>query len=190
MELTMTTDQASTDTPEDAIDILKSDHQIVKEQFKEFARLGLAAPLTTRIVLVQDICIRLTIHATIEEELFYPAVRTVIDDEELMNKAEVEHATAKYIIEQLLPVQLDDEYFHAKVRVLREYTKHHIDEEESIIFPKVKQTHLDLRTLGRQLLDRKLALQGELATPEQLIAFMSSRMPPATHGRGTGMTAH
>jgi hemerythrin superfamily protein len=190
MELTMTTDQATTDTPEDAIEILLSDHRTVKEQFKEFARLGLAAPLAARIALVHDICTRLTIHTTIEEELFYPAVRGVINDDELMNKAEIEHATAKYMIEQLLPVQLDDEYFDAKVSVLREYTKHHIDEEESIIFPKVRQTHLDLRTLGRQLLDRKLALQGELATPEQLIAFMSSRMPPPVAGRGTGMTAH
>jgi hemerythrin superfamily protein len=186
----MTTDNAATDTPEDAIEILKGDHHTVKQQFKEFARLGLVAPLTTRIALVQDICTRLTIHATIEEELFYPAVRSVINDDELMNKAEVEHATAKYIIEQLLPVQLDDEYFDAKVSVLREYTKHHIDEEENIVFPKVKQTRLDLRALGRQLLDRKLALQGELATPGQLIAFMSSRMPPDARGRGTGMTAH
>jgi hemerythrin superfamily protein len=188
MELTMTTNDTATGTADDAIEILKSDHNTVKEQFKEFARLGLAAPLATRIALVNDICTKLTIHAAIEEELFYPAVRHAIDDDELMNKAEVEHATARYLIEQLLPVQLNDEYFEAKVSVLREYTKHHIDEEESEIFPKVRQTQLDLMTLGRQLLDRKLALQGELVTPEQLLAFMSSHVP--RDSRGTPVAAH
>jgi hemerythrin superfamily protein len=184
----MTTDDAATGRADDAIEILKNDHITVQEQFNEFARLGPVAPLPTRIALVQDICTRLTIHSAIEEELFYPAVRTVIDDDELINKAEVEHASARHIIEQLLPVELDDEYFEAKVSVLRDYTKHHIDEEESIIFPKVRRTHLDLATLGRQILDRKLGLQGELVTFDQLRAFMASRVRPES--RGTGAAAH
>jgi hemerythrin superfamily protein len=186
MELTMAT--PSTGTAEDAIDVLRADHYAVKEQFSEFERLGTLAPLPTRIALAQDICIRLTIHSAIEEELFYPVVRNVIDDPELVNKAEIEHDTSGYLIEQLLPVGSDDAYFEAKVTVLREYTKHHIDEEENVIFPKVRQTYLDLVTLGRQLLDRKLALQSELATPEQLIAFMSSRPRLGSHGTGVGVS--
>lgn len=185
MELTMTNDDAATGRADDAIEILKNDHLRMQEQFKEFATLGPIAPLATRIALVQDICTSLTIHSAIEEEFFDPAVRTVIHDDELINKAEIEHASARYLIEQLLPVELDDEYFEAKLKVLREYTKHHSDEEEGIIFPKVRQTRLDLVTLGRQMLDRKLGLQGELATPAQLTAFMASHAP--LRSRGTGV---
>jgi hemerythrin superfamily protein len=188
MELTMTNDDAATGKTDDAIEILEHDHITVQKQFKEFARLGPIAPLATRIALVQDICTRLTIHSAIEEEFFYPAVRTVIHDDELINKAEIEHASARYLIEQLLPLELDDEYFEAKVTVLREYTKHHINEEENQIFPKVRQTRLDLATLGRQMLDRKMELQSDLATPAQLTAFMAAHVPPES--RGTGVAAH
>jgi hemerythrin superfamily protein len=177
MELTMATNNTTIGAQDDAIDILKRDHQTVKELFRDFATLGGAARTPAHIALVQSICTELIIHSAIEEELFYPAARNAINDDNLMNEAELEHATSRYLIEQLLPVEIDDEYFHSKVTVLREYTSHHINEEENEIFPKVRQSQLDLKTLGRQLLDRKAALQKQLTTPELLIAF---RSPAAT----------
>lgn len=162
-------------TANDAIEILTRDHHLVKDLFRDFAGLDGLAPLAARLELVLDICTRLTVHTTVEEELFYPAVRDAINDDKLMNEAEVEHDAARYIIEQLLPMADNDTYLHAKVNVLREYTTHHINVEEGEMFPKIRKTRLDLSTLGRQLMDRKTALQEQLATREQLAAFMSSR---------------
>ncbi|MEN3292605.1 MAG: hypothetical protein V7642_1858, partial [Burkholderiales bacterium] len=119
------------------------------------------------------ICTELTIHAVIEEELFYPAARSAIGDRGLIDEAEIEHATAKFLIRQLMPVKEGDAQFSAKVTVLREYVKHHINEEENEIFPKARQAKLDLPGLGRQLRDRKKQLQDQLKTPEQVIAFAS-----------------
>ncbi|MDB5794031.1 MAG: hemerythrin protein [Noviherbaspirillum sp.] len=121
--------------------------------------------------LVEDICKELTIHATIEEELFYLAARAAINDNELINEAEIEHAVLKYLIQQLMPVNKSDERFLAKVTVLREYTKHHMNDEETEVFPKAKRSNLDLSALGRQLADRKKALRDQLKTPEQVIGF-------------------
>jgi hemerythrin-like domain-containing protein len=165
----MATDDTAVGTSEDAIDMLMRDHRIVKELFKEFAKKDGKA----RNPLIEEICTKLTIHTALEEELFYPAVRNEIRDDNLMNEAVIEHATARHIIKQLLPVQDDDEYVQAKVTVLREYIKHHINEEESEMFPKVKQTKLDLKSLGRQMMDRRVALQEQLTTPDAVVAFAS-----------------
>jgi hemerythrin superfamily protein len=154
-----------------AINILTDDHNKVRGLFKYFAQLEGPGPTDARITVVQNICAELTIHAAIEEELFYPAARNAIDDEELIDEAEVEHATAKHLIQQLLPVNKDDSHFCAKVAVLREYTKHHMNKEETEIFPKVKHAKLDLSALGQQFMDRKKALRDQLKTPEQVIGF-------------------
>jgi hypothetical protein len=174
MEPPMATSNTAPGKPDDAVDVLKQDHKRVKELFKDFAELEGASPNTARIALTQDICTELIIHSAVEEELFYPVVRKAINDDDLMNEAEIEHATAKYIIKQLLPVKTDDTHFIAKVTVLREYTKHHINEEENEMFPKIRQAKLDLSMLTQQLMDRKKALQDQLKTTEQLIAFTSS----------------
>jgi hemerythrin superfamily protein len=174
MERTMTTDDTTTGTPRDAIDILTRDHGTVNELFKKFAALAGSATTTASLALVHEICTELTIHAAIEEEIFYPAVRKTINDDDLMNEAEIEHATAKFLIKQLLPLESDDEYFHAKVTVLREYTRHHINEEESEMFPKIRKSQLDLTMLGQQIMERKTALKSQLTAPEQLIAFTAS----------------
>jgi hemerythrin superfamily protein len=154
-----------------AINVLTDDHNRVRGLFKYFAQLEGTGPTDARIAVVQDICTELTIHAAIEEELFYPAARNAIDDDDLINEAEVEHATAKYLIRQLLPANKGDACFSAKVTVLREYTKHHMNEEETEIFPKVKRAKLDLSALGQQLTDRKKALRDQLKSPEQVIGF-------------------
>jgi hemerythrin superfamily protein len=172
MELTMTTDDTTVGTPSDAIDILTSDHRKVKELFKDYAALAQTAPVATRMALILQICAELATHTAVEEELFYPAVRKAIKDDDLVNEAEIEHDTAKFLIKQLLPVKPDDEYLHAKVTVLREYIKHHINEEESEMFPKVRKAQLDLSALGQQMMDRKAALQAQLTTPELVVEFV------------------
>jgi hemerythrin superfamily protein len=154
-----------------AINVLTDDHNKVRDLFKYYAQLDGAGPTDAKFTVVEDICKELTIHAAIEEELFYPAARAAIDDNDLINEAEIEHATLKYLMQQLIPVNKGDERFTAKVTVLREYTKHHMNEEEAEIFPKVKRSKLDLSALGQQLMDRKIALRDQLKTPEQVIGF-------------------
>jgi hemerythrin superfamily protein len=157
----------------DAIDLLTDDHKKVKELFKDFAQLKGTAPTAAMIDVVQAICTALTIHTAIEEEVFYPAARKAINDDDLIDEAEIEHAAAKFLIKQLMPVKPGDTQFTAKVTVLREYTKHHINEEENEMFPKIKQAKPDLSALGQQLRDRKKQLQDQLKTPEQVAAFAS-----------------
>jgi hemerythrin superfamily protein len=174
MELPMDrndTDDTAAEHSSGAIHVLTDDHNRVRGLFKYFSQLKGAGPTDERIAVVEDICKELTIHAAIEEELFYPAARSAIDDDELIDEAEVEHATARYLMQQLLPVDKGDARFNAKVTVLREYIKHHMNEEETEIFPKIKQAKLDLSALGEQLMHRKEELRDQLKSPEQVIGF-------------------
>jgi hemerythrin superfamily protein len=155
-----------------AINVLTDDHNRVRGLFKYFAQLEGAGPTPEKINVAQDICKELMIHAAIEEELFYPAARIALGgDSELINEAEVEHGAAKYLIRQLLDTNKDDVQLTAKVTVLDEYVKHHIDEEEKKIFPKVKQAKLDLSVLGQALQDRREALREQLKTVEHIRGF-------------------
>lgn len=106
----------------------------------------------------------LTAHATVEEELFYPAAREVLeDDEDLVDEADVEHATAKELIAQIESSTPDDPHYDAKVKVLGEYIDHRVKEEEDKMFPKLKKTGLDLEGLGADMAARKEELLAELA---------------------------
>jgi hemerythrin superfamily protein len=171
-ERTMTTPDTA-GKPGDAIDILGRDHEKVKQLFKDYAALASTAPTAVQNALVQQICTELIIHTALEEEIFYPAVRKMIKDDDLMNEAEIEHDAAKFLIKQIVPVKPDDEYLHAKVAVLREYIKHHINEEESQMFPKIRKAQFDLSVLGQQMMARKTALQTQLTTPELVVEFFA-----------------
>lgn len=155
-----------------AIDVLIDDHNRVRGLFRYFAQLEGPGPTPEKINVVQDICKELVIHAAVEEDLFYPAARIALGAEsELINEAEVEHGAAKYLIRQLLETNKNDVQFTAKVTVLDEYVKHHIDEEEKKIFPRVKQAQLDLAVLGKALMDRRDALRDQLKTVEHIRGF-------------------
>jgi hemerythrin superfamily protein len=155
-----------------AVHVLTDDHNRVRGLFRYLAQLEGAGPTKEKINLVQDICKELVIHAAIEEELFYPAARIALgEDSELINEAEVEHGAAKHLIRQLLETNKDDVRLNAKVTVLDEYVKHHIDEEEKKVFPKVKQAQLDLMVLGQALQDRREALREQLKTVEHVVGF-------------------
>ncbi|MFO1389130.1 hemerythrin domain-containing protein [Cellvibrio sp.] len=136
----------------EAIALLRADHKQVNELFEEYEKTRSSARKKT---LVQQICTELTIHAQIEEEIFYPAVKKALRDKELIPEATVEHATLKELIAQVEGIEPDGEMYDAKIKVLSEYVKHHVKEEQNEIFPKVKATTLDLVELGMQLTERK-----------------------------------
>jgi hemerythrin-like domain-containing protein len=146
----------------EAINMLKEDHDRVEKAFKEFEKLDREDTETVR-QLVATVCEELKIHTTLEEEIFYPAVREAIDDEDLMNEASVEHETAKMLIEQLENMQPDDPNYHATFTVLGEYVMHHVEEEEKEMFPAAKKTDLDFESLAQQMKERKEELAGEMA---------------------------
>src|SRR6185436_10788216 len=130
----MTTAEATT---QDALDLLKQDHDAVDKLFKRFEKLG--EDEQGKEDCVSQICEALTIHASIEEEIFYPAVREKLaDGEDVMDKAEVEHEGVKRLVSELEDLSPGDDLYDAKVTVLGEYVKHHVREEEDEMFPKVQ----------------------------------------------------
>jgi len=146
--------------PADAIKLLKDDHKEVKTYFKQYETLENDAE---KRALADKICLALTVHAQIEEEIFYPAAREAIDDDDLLDEAEVEHASAKQLIAEIQAMQVSDRLFDAKVTVLGEYIDHHVEEEETEMFPESRESDLDLKALGAQLAERKAALMAQLA---------------------------
>jgi Hemerythrin HHE cation binding domain len=144
----------------DAIALLKADHRKVEELFEKFEKAG----SDRKQALVQQICTELCIHATIEEEIFYPACKDKIEDDDLLEESYVEHDGAKVLIAELLDSEPDAEFYDAKVTVLSEMIKHHVKEEEKRsegLFAQAKEAGLDTEALGRRLLQRKQALMEE-----------------------------
>lgn len=146
----------------DAIQLLKTDHQRVKELYEEFEQTDDSA---AKHQIVETALSALKVHTTIEEEIFYPAVRREIDDDDLMDEALEEHHAAKLLIEELEQLRPRDERFDAKFTVLIEMVKHHIEEEENELFPKVEELGLDLETLGQEMMERRTEVQEELTAP-------------------------
>lgn len=150
--------------PVDAIEMLTADHKEVKALFKQYDELVEAdGDDDEKQAIAQEICLKLTVHATVEEELFYPEARTVLgDDEDLVDEADVEHSTAKELIAQIEDASPEDALYDAKVKVLGEYIDHHVKEEEGEMFPKVKKAKLDTASIGAAMVDRKQELMAEL----------------------------
>ena len=151
----------------DAIALLTADHKTVKALFKQFEQLKEhddAGEQKAR--LVQQICNELTVHAQVEEELFYPAVRDAIDDDDLMDEADIEHASAKELIAQLEELAPGDDHYDARVTVLGEYIDHHVKEEEGEMFEKARKADVDTAALGEQIVERKEELKADLGVAE------------------------
>jgi len=148
----------------DATILLERDHNDVKKLFKQYEKLADdEADGEERQALAQQICTMLTVHATIEEEIFYPAAREAEVEEDLLDEAEVEHASAKDLIAQLRDMEADAPLYDAKVKVLGEYIDHHVGEEEKELFPKCRKSAMDLRDLGVRIAARKQELMGEMS---------------------------
>ena len=145
----------------DAVKLLTEDHKKVKKLFKDFERIkDRDDAAKEKSALVQQICMELTIHTKVEEEIFYPVVRESIDEEDLMDEADVEHAGAKALIQQLEDMKPEDDHYDAKVTVLGEYIDHHVKEEHEEMFPKARKAKVDMIELGARIAQRKAELQG------------------------------
>ncbi|MEP6607338.1 MAG: hemerythrin domain-containing protein [Burkholderiaceae bacterium] len=143
----------------EAIAQLTADHARVKKMFKQYDRLAKAdAGSSERQQLAKTICAELVAHATAEEELFYPAARKALAEPDLIDEADVEHASAKDLIAQIESSSPSDDHYDAKVKVLGEYINHHVQEEEGEMFPKVRRAKVDTVTLGQQIEARKAEL--------------------------------
>jgi hypothetical protein len=145
---------------QDAVAILRADHRLVNDLFEQYEKTRSAAK---KQAIVATICEELTIHALVEEEIFYPAVKAALKDKELVPEAIVEHASLKELIAQVDGRTPDGEMFDAKIKVLSEYVKHHVKEEQNEMFPKARESKLDLVELGERILARKEALKADPA---------------------------
>ena len=154
---------AKSPAPSDAIELLKQDHRKVEELFKQFEKLAEDDEDAANLI-IETACKELTVHDRIETEIFYPALREAADEEieDMLDEAEVEHEGVRELIEKLESMELEDEKRKARFTVLTEYVKHHVKEEETEMFPKVKKLQgLDLQALGEQMASRKAELMNE-----------------------------
>ncbi len=145
---------------QDAVALLKEDHRTVEELFAKYEK---ASGDGKKQELANQICMELTVHAMIEEEIFYPACESKVE-EDLLSEAYVEHDGAKVLIGQLLAGSPADEYFDAKVTVLQEQIEHHVEEEEKRmegLFAQARKAGLDMDALGDELAARKEELKAK-----------------------------
>jgi hypothetical protein len=165
--------------PTDAIAVLKADHRQVEKWFEQFES---SRSDDKKQTLARDICQALTVHASIEEEIFYPAFLEVTEEEDIHHEAEVEHDGAKKLIAQIEGSGPQDEYFDAKVKVLSEMIKHHVKEEEKRdgMFAKAGQSEMDLEGLGEQLAARKAELMA--GVEEEAASEKAGRKSQANSG--------
>jgi len=158
-------------TKPDAIALLKADHRKVEDLFEKFEKARYAGRKKT---LALEICTELCVHATVEEEIFYPACKDKIEDDDLLQESYVEHDGAKVMIAELLASSPDDEFYDAKMTVLSEEIKHHVKEEEKPgegLFAQAREAGIDMAVLAERLAARK----------EQLLAkFKAEGLPPPT----------
>jgi hemerythrin superfamily protein len=151
----------------DACDLLDADHIAVKHLFVEYARLAVAgggAADGDKLALAQKICNELTVHAQIEEEIFYPALRKAIDAPELLDEAQAEHQEAKDLIAQIEGMDAADAAMDDLVAQLAGAIEHHVKEERDHLFTKARAAAgLDLDALGAQLKERQQELQAQVA---------------------------
>ena len=152
----MSKTQSKTST--NAIASLKADHEKVKALFVQFEK---TKDGDKKLTIVGEALEELSIHAILEEELFYPAVREELDDEEVMNEADEEHHVAKILIAELAEMDGSESHYEAKFAVLAENVRHHIKEEEQEMLPKAQKTEIDFDTLGEEMHARKEELLSE-----------------------------
>jgi hypothetical protein len=150
-------------SPQDAVALLKSDHRAVEDLFADFEK---AREDGRKQKLARQICMELSIHATIEEEIFYPACEGKVE-EDLLNEAYVEHDGIKVLVAEIEASEPSDDYYDAKVTVLKEQVEHHVEEEEKRLegmFAQARKAGLDMEALGEQLRRRKEMLTTEYQT--------------------------
>ena len=144
----------------DAIDLLDADHLAVHglvHSYRELVRVHASA--LQRRSLAEEICLELTIHAKVEEELFYPAVREALQDDELLDEAEDQHGSLRELVGQVLATAPEDPLYDARVSVLADYVERHVRQEREQVFNRVLAARMDLHSLGRAIAARKEELR-------------------------------
>jgi hemerythrin superfamily protein len=145
-----------------AFDLLEQDHREVEEWFDEYDEIE--EDDGRKSELAEKICLALKVHSKIEEEIFYPEARKATKDNDLLDEAVVEHATVKNLVAEIEAMEVGDDLYDAKIRVLGEMVKQHIKEEEDELFPEVQSAKVDIDALGKELALRKEELMSEMAT--------------------------
>jgi hemerythrin superfamily protein len=156
-----------------ALDVLKADHAEVTKLFRQFEKFKKSEDTRGMQQVAQAACKALSIHAQIEEEIFYPALREGADADDALDEADVEHSHVKELVQQIEQADPGEDLFEARVKVLSEYVQHHVEEEESTIFSKARKSEVDLVALGEQLLARKEELSGGEAPAD--VAALAAR---------------
>jgi hemerythrin-like domain-containing protein len=146
---------------QDALKLLKADHREVEGWFSDYEDAGDAE----KARLADKICLALKVHTQVEEEIFYPAARDALSDEEILDEAVVEHAAARDLIAEIEQMEVGEDLFDAKVKVLSEQIEHHVQEEETEMFPKLRETDMDMDALGARMAERKKELMSKLQRP-------------------------
>ena len=165
-----------------ALELLMSDHRKVEALFVRYEREK-EREQETRRGIAQRICTELSAHAQLEEELFYPWLRENLDDMEMVEEAQVEHNTAKDLIAQIVGSGEIDDAYDARVKVLSEYIKHHVKEEEQEIFPEVRDKKDELDELGQEMAARKGEIAEQIGLEEEPGETQEARSRPRA-GRG------
>jgi hemerythrin superfamily protein len=147
--------------PRSAFDVLEEDHREVEEWFDEYDELK-DSDEGRKADLAEKICLALKVHAQIEEEIFYPQAREASQDNDLLDEALVEHSTVKNLIGEIEAMEVGEELYDAKIRVLGEMVKQHIKEEEEELFPELQSTKMDLDAVGKELAERKEELMADM----------------------------
>lgn len=182
---------------QDALALLKADHQEATELYRQFFKARSAARKTE---IAGQLCLALSVHMRIEEDIFYPALQEAFKDQadgkQLIPEARVEHASLKRLITEVESAPENVE-FEARVQVMCEYTRHHVKEEETEVFPKARKAGLDLTDLGEKLARRRLDLLDEMATkaahrvrPPKPSTLFKQRAGRGRAARGNASRAH
>lgn len=150
--------------PDDAVSDLIADHRKVEDLFKQYEEAKDKPARKQKIF--QQINMELKIHTQIEEEIFYPASRPFVEEQDTVNEAVVEHASAKDLMAQIEQMDPEDDYYDAKVKVLQEMIEHHVEEEETEYFPECRKSEMDLKAVGEQMQARKAELMEQFGAQE------------------------
>jgi hemerythrin superfamily protein len=154
-----TTARSTASRGPDAVAMLTADHRAVEKLFAQFEK---ARDTDRKQAIADKICLELTVHMQVEEEIFYPTSREFLTDEDIVDEAVVEHAAAKDLIAEIKAMQPNEELYDAKVTVLQEQIEHHVEEEETEYFPKLRKTGMDMKDVGAQLKSRKEELMARM----------------------------
>ena len=170
----------------DALQLLREDHNRVKEMFQRFEKSEAASE---KKEIANTAIMELMVHAQIEEEIFYPALKKQLGDVMMLHEAEQEHHVAEVLMDELQTMRLNDKTFEAKFMVLAENVKHHIDEEEGELFPKAAEAGMPrLNEVGDRLQARKMELMKQATSPSKRRTTTASRNG-GSRGRTTRTTA-